>query len=478
MILINNLKSLRLSFFYFLIFGIIFWMSTCGCFCGVYTTGTGWHIDLVIHNGVIHTARYNYDRMSVEYAYKPITENTWHIETVEKFPIKKDARRRDRIDYNKFLKIAVDDETVYIAYAGLEGEYNVHEASLKLARREKDGRWDIIIVETERIKTPRVPQEFLIVDFIVRNGVSYILLPSSYIYAVEKDGNIKKFPLVVSGYIWGEGVDFPSIRPPCISPPFIFYHKIDVSTDNKFVYISSVTAVPTERKIEERGSEVRYSCFYENDSLVIWKLNIESGEMEKAFSYPISSSENLHCPTIVLSKNNKTDGRAIIECVDGKYLFVTENFLVKEIFFPDDLRNHIYHALGGNYLYYVFPNDPSDLARERVAKGINSYFYGRQLPFLVWLGFKFHENRDGTYDTHRGKMKMIIAEVGEGDKFKFVGYTETDYEGKPLPSLYISYPYIVLSFTLVDESEWGGEVRGTHMIYIFDGKSWRKEVVK
>jgi hypothetical protein len=182
-------------------------MSTCGCFCGVYTTGTGWHIDLVIHNGVIHTARYNYDRMSVEYAYKPITGNTWHIETVEKFPIKKDARRRDRIDYNKFLKIAVDDETVYIAYAGLEGEYNVHEASLKLARREKDGKWYVMTVTKPVIESSYGYYYPLIIEELeVRSGNVYIKV-SGLIYIIKRESEYMKILTFGSGILNSESSD-------------------------------------------------------------------------------------------------------------------------------------------------------------------------------------------------------------------------------------------------------------------------------
>jgi len=474
MILINNLKSLRLSFFYFLIFGIIFWVSTCGCFCGVYTTGTGWHIDLVIHNGVIHTARYNYDKMSVEYAYKSITENIWHIETVEKFPIKKDARRRDRIDYNKFLKIAVDDETVYIAYAGLEGEYNVHEASLKLARREKDGKWYVMTITKPVIESSYGYYYPLIIEELeVRSGNVYIKV-SGLIYIIKRESEYMKILTFGRGILNSESSD-----------------------SELYIYVESATSKSVE----------------------VWRIYADKEDKEKIFSYPVSlfSSYMLYFSdnTIYLTTVEKREIQYNLKLIrfdlvegNSKEIF---NYLLaqdepKEFHDgPFIARPKLFRRSDGKigvFLPYYFKVYVDGERKDEITMRYRYYYYDYRFVYGVeddngWMISEFplgeiYKDSDIYYigEDCREIPVILLERFPEDHSRTYFGIailndSKFDINWKEVKGekIYseifdVSFPYIVLSFTLVDESEWGGEVRGTHMVYIFDGKSWKEEAVK
>jgi len=148
----DNSKNLLWIFGLILILNLI--LSLGGCpfigITGAISTGKGWHTDIVIHNGVIHVARYNFDDISIEYAYKSLTEDTWHVETVEKYSGDKRACWGG-VQYDGLLKMVVDDKAVYIAYAGLL------TSSIKLAKRpHSEGKWNIEHIMTPDIRLGRL----------------------------------------------------------------------------------------------------------------------------------------------------------------------------------------------------------------------------------------------------------------------------------------------------------------------------------
>jgi hypothetical protein len=477
-------RAFKFIYFLLLIFGTAFLDLSCpshfigGC-CGTRTTGTGWHIDLVIHNGVIHTARYNYDKMSVEYAYKSITENTWHIETVEKFPIE-GASRRGRIDYNRFLKIAVDDETVYIAYAGLEKTkvtddiYDVDETSLKLARREEDSKWYVMTVTKPVIESSYGYYYPLIIEELeVRSGNVYIKV-SGLIYIIKRESEYMKILTFGSGILNSESSD-----------------------SELYIYVESATSKSVE----------------------VWRIYADKEDKEKIFSYPVSlfssymlyfSDNTIYLTTVekreiqynlklirfdLVEGNSKEIFNYLLaqdkpkEFHDGPFIGRPKLFRRSDgkigVFLPYYFKVYVdgerkdeitmryrYYYYDYRFVYGVEDDNGwmiSEFPLGEIYKDSDIYYLGedcREIPVILLE--RFPEDHSRTY--------FGIAILNDS-KFD-INWKEVKGEKIYSEIFDVSFPYIVLSFTLVDESEWGGEVRGTHMVYIFDGKTWRKEVVK
>ncbi len=116
---------------------------------GVIATGAGWSADVVVSKGVIHAARYNYDAMTLEYAYRRVGDDDWNVETVDRF------RAEDEkvfmiygSEVGGLLRLAAEGDEVFLAYLGLEkgrrdGALDGFlETSVKLAER-KSGQWQI-----------------------------------------------------------------------------------------------------------------------------------------------------------------------------------------------------------------------------------------------------------------------------------------------------------------------------------------------
>lgn len=144
---------------------------------GALATGVGWSADVVIHNGVIHTARRNYDAMTLEYAYRRLEEKTWNVETVDRFLAEGEkAYVLGGPEPGSVLRLAVDGDAVYLAYVGLEkgskdGALDgLLGTSFKLAER-KDGQWQTR--ELRRWSEERLPRP-QILDVARSSGHTYV----------------------------------------------------------------------------------------------------------------------------------------------------------------------------------------------------------------------------------------------------------------------------------------------------------------
>jgi hypothetical protein len=411
-------KNLLWIFSLILILNLI--LSLGGCpfigITGAISTGKGWHTDVVIHNGVIHIARYNFDDISVEYAYKSLTEDTWHVETVEKYSGDKRACWGD-VQYDGLLKMVVDDKAVYIAYAGLL------TSSIKLAKRPHgEGKWNI---------TKENPK-FKLSDMKIFNNTVYILKDTlaesgDSLYVVGED--IRKFPLRVSGYItWKELFENSNKYSPYIN------HRAVIPGEN-YLYIGSITGSYINDKYLWYTAEIR-------------NLSLETGNFDLLFSYHFDIPFDFtDMPKFI----NSERGIDIIKFYGTYFHIITIR----------DIKNGLWIT--------------SKIPLPEIPKGSVLFFEQAKFDKYLYFLFRRTDERVGIAKLKDENLDIEWLEIS-GD----VSHARFD----------ISYPYIVISLLSVEEGTirkkcWEDELpmayknyKGTHMIYIFDGKSWRKEVIK
>jgi hypothetical protein len=424
-------KNLLWIFGLILILNLI--LSLGGCpfigITGAISTGKGWHTDVVIHNGVIHTARYNFDDISVEYAYKSLTEDTWHVETVEKYSGDKRACVRD-VQYDGLLKMVVDDKAVYIAYAGLLTN------SIKLAKRlHSEGRWNIKEVTKENPK-------FKFSDMKIFNNTIYILKEKESgdsLYVVGED--IRNFPLRISGYItWKELIENGNKYSPYIS------HQAVIPGEN-YLYIGSITGSYIDGKYLWYTAEIR-------------SVGLETGDFDLLFSYHFDIPFDFtDMPKFI----NSERGIDIIKFYGTYFHIITIR----------DIKNGLWIA--------------SKIPLPEIPKGSILFFEQAKYDKYLYFLFRRIDEVDRTSSGDIGKTKVGIAKL----KDENLDIEWLEISGNVSHARFdISYPYIIISLLSVNEGTIRRKCRedglpmayknykGTHMIYIFDGKTWRKEVVK
>jgi hypothetical protein len=415
-------KNLLWIFSLILILNLI--LSLGGCpfigITGAISTGKGWHTDVVIHNGVIHTARYNFDDISVEYAYKSLTEDTWHVETVEKYSGDKRACVRD-VQYDGLLKMVVDDKAVYIAYAGLL------TSSIKLAKRpHSEGEWNI-----EHIMTPDIR--------LGRPRVEMMEVISEDAFILHRWSEMATSFLSVKG---NSGVQLYSIDEPFSSS--IIYPD--------YMYIACCEDYSDEVKVTELsvidGKAKKIKDVFLSPNTTYYILDLEAFKISENRIGIIFLGRDLH---------DERERSLRIRYFIGEKKSEDWAWSITEIPFPEISKESIIYLLQVRYR-----NDKLFLLFKRLDE--------EDFKDSEWIKKKF-----GVGIISGGSLNIDWIEVpGNIESAKFD----------------VSPPYIVISLLSVNEGTIRRKCRedglpmayknykGTHMIYIFDGKTWRKEVVK
>jgi hypothetical protein len=396
----DNSKNLLWIFGLILILNLI--LSLGGCpfigITGAISTGKGWHTDVVIHNGIIHTARYNFDDISVEYAYESLTEDTWHVEKVEKYSGDKRACWGG-VQYDGLLKMAVDDKAVYIAYAGFPTNL------LKLAKRpHSEAKWNIehIMTPNIRLGRPRVEMIEVIGEdaFIIHRWSEVV---TSFL-SVKNDSGLQLYSIDET---FSSSIIYPD-----------------------YMYIACCEDYSDEVKVTELsvidGKAKKIKDVFLSPNTTYYILDLEAFKISENRIGIIFLGKDLH---------DERERRLRIRYFIGEKKNEDWTWSITEIPFPEISKESIIHLLQVRYrndqLFLLFDRLDEEDFKKKFGVGIIS----------------------------GGSLNINWKEV-KGEKI----YSEI---------FDVSSPYVVLSFTSVDNSGLG-EVRGTHMVYIFDGKSWKR----
>jgi hypothetical protein len=413
----DNSKNLLWIFGLILILNLI--LSLGGCpfigITGAISTGKGWHTDVVIHNGVIHTARYNFDDISVEYAYKSLTEDTWHVETVEKYSGDKRACWGG-VQYDGLLKMVVDDKAVYIAYAGFPTNL------LKLAKRPpSEGKWNIEHIMTPDIRLGRLRRvemmEVIGEDAFILHRWSEVV--TSFL-SVKNDSGVQLY-----------SIDEP-FSSSIIYPDYMYIACCEDYSDEVKVTELSV--------IDGKAKKIKDVFFSPNTTYYI--LDLEAFKISENRIGIIFLGEDLH---------DKRERSLRIRYFIGEKKNEDWAWSITEIPFPEISKESIIHLLQVRYrndkLFLLFERLDEEDFKKKFGVGIIS---GGSLN-IDWIEVTGNIE-SAKFDVSPPYIVISLLSVEEGTIRKKC------WEDK-LPMAYINY-------------------KGTHMIYIFDGKSWRKEVVR